>query len=149
MPFNPIPGIPIQRQRRSPSPVSDLTQQRWMVSEQRRDNDALERLAEQEAQREEERLRARYQPEPQVIDLADSDDESETQRRKQGSFRVRIPSPPRLSAQDFNSWSNPAAPLNEAYENNRRGVYEQQPQNPFPQSNAGPPAQHSWHNPRY
>ena len=65
-------------------------------------NDAYERLAEQEAQREAERLQEISNNRPaDVIDLSDSDEEPETQKKKS-----MIPSPPRLSDYPRNAYNS-------------------------------------------
>lgn len=57
-------------------------------------NDAFERLAEQEAQREADKLRqAAINQQPDVIDLDSDSDDGGAQTKK----RSMIPSPPRLS----------------------------------------------------
>lgn len=105
---------------RRPSPISDIAL-RWnqqmasigapAVPDRSRyaESDALDRLAAQEAQREEERLRRDASKFKEVIDLVDSDDDEPGRPPP-----VRIPSPPILSQ----SWHS-ADPLRQAYERQR------------------------------
>ena len=128
--------------RRQQEQTSDITK-RWTQEmssitgrgASRADGDALERLAAQEAQREEERMRsnaARLNG-PQIIDLADSDDEDHARPLAPRRF---APSPPRLSQ---SSW-HPAEPLRHAYEN-RRNISDMfpQPMDPMDMRQSSPP----------
>lgn len=133
---------------RRPSPHSDIAQ-RWnqqmasigapppppnVGAERRRygEQDALERLAAQEAQREEERLRRDASRYKEVIDLADSDDDDPGPPPQKA---IRIPSPPRLSNTGM-SWQS-ADPLREAYERQRSLQLAHEQQAAFHASSAG------------
>jgi len=101
------PPPPSRFGQQQPGGATSITdkwsQQMSNIANKRNDyNDAFERLAEQEAQREAERLQevSNNKP-PQVIDLSDSDEGPETQKKKS-----MIPSPPRLSDYPRNAYNS-------------------------------------------
>jgi hypothetical protein len=76
----------------------------WRSSSQQQDDDRVEQVAAAEAKAEEMRLmEATKQREPQVIDLADSDDDD------QMPLNIRAPSPPRLRPKASISWMPPTS----------------------------------------